>query len=91
VLARARLTRQPDQVEACRGPARDSFRREGAEALADLVARGLMAWTYPFGAVSFDLFSHRHDVITDERAVSNPFFEHEVDRLVRLVGFEVEG
>lgn len=81
----------PDQVEACLGPVRDSFRRHGVEVPADLVARGLMAWTYLFGAVSFDLFGHRHDVITDERAVGNPFFEHEVDRLVRLVGFEVEG
>ena len=85
------LTDLPDEVTACLGPVRDSFRRDGAEVPADLVARGLMAWTYLFGAVSFDLFGHRHNVITDERAVSNPFFEHEVDRLIRLVGFEVEG
>ena len=85
------LTDLPDEVTACLGPVRDSFRRDGAEVPADLVARGLMAWTYLFGAVSFDLFGHRHNVITDERAVSNPFFELEVDRLIRLVGFEVEG
>jgi len=84
------LTDLPDEVSACLGPVRDSFSRDGTEVPADLVARGLMAWTYLFGAVSFDLFGHRHNVITDERAVSNPFFEHEVDRLIRLVGFEVE-
>ena len=85
------LTDLPDEVTACLEPVRDAFRRDDAEVPADLVARGLMAWTYLFGAVSFDLFGHRHNVITDERAVSNPFFDHEVDRLIRLVGFEVEG
>lgn len=80
----------PDDVSACLEPVRDAFRSDGREAPADLVARGLMAWTYLFGAVSFDLFGHRHNVITDERAVSNPFFEHEIDRLIRLIGFETQ-
>lgn len=44
---------------------------------ADLVVRGLMAWTYLFGAVSFEVFGHRHGVLADHDA----FFDHEVRRL----------
>jgi hypothetical protein len=29
------------------------------------MVRGLMAWTYLFGAVSFEVFGHRHNVIAD--------------------------
>jgi hypothetical protein len=45
-----------------------------------------MAWTYLFGAVSFDLFGHRHNVIRDDRAVDHAFFDDELRRLVALVG-----
>ncbi|HEY5248415.1 MAG TPA: TetR/AcrR family transcriptional regulator, partial [Dermatophilaceae bacterium] len=40
---------------------------------ADLMVRGLMAWTYLFGAVSFELFGHRNNVIADYET----FFDHE--------------
>ena len=53
-----------------------------AGAPADLMVRGLMAWTYLFGAVSFEVFGHRHGVIGDLDA----FFEHEVRRLAVLLG-----
>jgi len=52
---------------------------------ADLMVRGLMAWTYLFGALSFEVFGHRHNVIEDHEA----FFDHEVRRLavmLELVG-----
>jgi AcrR family transcriptional regulator len=52
----------------------------------EVVIRGLMSWTYLFGAVSFDLFGHRHQVVADERAVDHPFFDAELERLVALVG-----
>ena len=48
----------------------------------DLMVRGLMAWTYLFGAVSFEVFGHRHNVIADPDA----FFDHEVRRLAWMVG-----
>jgi hypothetical protein len=54
----------------------------GASAPSDLLVRGLMAWTYLFGAVSFELFGHRHNVITDYEA----FFDYEVRRLAGLLG-----
>lgn len=46
------------------------------------VAGGLMAWTYLFGAVSFEVFGHRSAIITDPRA----FFDHEIRRLGTLLG-----
>lgn len=48
----------------------------------DLAVRGLMAWTYLFGAVSFELFGHRHGVVADPAA----FFDHEVRRLAAALG-----
>ncbi len=73
-------------------PVVDSFRDPdaGAPPLA-LVARGLMAWTYLFGAVSFDLFGHRHNVVADERAPDHPFFEYEIDRMLELLGLVPAG
>ena len=49
---------------------------------SDLIVRGLMAWTYLFGAVSFEVFGHRHNVVTDHEA----FFDHEIRRLATMVG-----
>lgn len=49
---------------------------------ADLAARGLMAWTYLFGAVSFEIFGHRRDVVADPAA----FFDHEVHRIATALG-----
>jgi len=54
-----------------------------AGACDDLLVRGLMAWTYLFGALSFELFGHRHDVIADPEV----FFDHEVRRLAAVLGF----
>jgi AcrR family transcriptional regulator len=48
----------------------------------DLMVRGLMAWTYLFGALSFEVFGHRHNVIADQRV----FFDHEVRRLAAMLG-----
>lgn len=48
----------------------------------DLMVRGLMAWTYLFGAVSFEVFGHRHGVVTDASA----FFDHEVRRIASVLG-----
>jgi AcrR family transcriptional regulator len=50
---------------------------------SDLMVRGLMAWTYLFGAISFEMFGHRHNVIADYEA----FFDHEVRRLAAMLGF----
>lgn len=49
---------------------------------SDLMVRGLMAWTYLFGALSFEIFGHRHNVIADYEV----FFDHEVRRLAAMLG-----
>ncbi len=77
----------PPEALATMSPALEAFAaQDGSPPPPDLVVRALMSWTYLFGAVSFDLFGHRHNVIVDERAAEHPFFEHELDRLVELIG-----
>ncbi|WP_329500133.1 TetR/AcrR family transcriptional regulator [Kitasatospora herbaricolor] len=48
----------------------------------DLVIAGLTAWTYLFGAVSFEVFGHRANVVADPQS----YFDHEVRRLGVLLG-----
>lgn len=76
----------PAHVAAAMAPLLETFSTDERVASPDLVARSVMAWVYIFGAVSFDLFGHRHNVILDERSVDNPFFAYEVERLIRFVG-----
>lgn len=52
----------------------------------DLVVRGLIAWTYLFGAVSFELFGHRHNVVAAPAGLREAFFEEEVTRIAALIG-----
>ncbi|MEU4086568.1 TetR/AcrR family transcriptional regulator [Streptomyces aureus] len=49
---------------------------------ADQVMGSLMAWTYLFGAISFELFGHRSAIVADPRA----FFDHEARRLGTALG-----
>ncbi|MCQ9135645.1 MULTISPECIES: TetR/AcrR family transcriptional regulator [Streptomyces] len=49
---------------------------------ADMVMSSLMAWTYLLGAVSFEVFGHRREIVTDPRA----FFDHEARRLGAALG-----
>jgi AcrR family transcriptional regulator len=51
---------------------------------ADLLVRGVMAWTYLFGAVSFELFGQRHNVIADDHR--EEFFAEETRRIAQLLG-----
>ncbi len=48
----------------------------------ELVVSGLMAWTYLFGAVSFEVFGHRSAIIEDQAA----FFDHEIHRIGAVLG-----
>jgi AcrR family transcriptional regulator len=76
----------PPAVDASLAPVRQAFDTDDVRVPSGLVARGLMSWTYLFGAVSFDLFGHRHNVLSDEKAADHPFFDYEVESLLRLLG-----
>jgi AcrR family transcriptional regulator len=47
----------------------------------ELLARGLLSWASVFGLVSFELFGHFHNVISE----GAPFFEHEAERIAGTV------
>lgn len=76
----------PPDVASSLEPVLETFRSDdGSTPPLALVAHGLMSWTYMFGAVSFDLFGHRHNVLVDERAPQHPFFDYEIDRMLTLL------
>lgn len=51
----------------------------------DLLVRGLVAWTYILGAVTAQLYGHRHRVVADDAFAD--VYELEIERMVDLVGF----
>ncbi len=57
-------------------------RRLGIDLDDELWIRGLMAWTQLFGAVSFELFGHLHNVVEDHEA----FFDHAMELTALRVG-----
>ena len=67
-------------------PLMDVLNEQGAQVPAELLIRGLMAWTLMFGAVSFELFGHVHNVIADEHRQRSPFFDGEMDRMADYLG-----
>ena len=69
----------PRRVHRALAPVRETL---PAMVPDDLVVAGLMAWTYLFGAVSFEVFGHRTGVISDPGA----FFEFELLRIAELLG-----
>jgi AcrR family transcriptional regulator len=69
----------PKAVRRAIAPVRGSFPPQVTD---DLLVRGLMAWTYLFGAVSFEVFGHRHNVVDNGAA----FFDHEMARIATMLG-----
>ena len=56
----------------------------GGDVPTEVLLRGIMAWTYLFGAVSFELFGQRTNVIAE--AGRDAFFDAEVDRVAAQLG-----
>ena len=56
----------------------------GGTVPTEVLLRGIMAWTYLFGAVSFELFGQRNAVIPDDRR--DAFFATEIDRVGVVLG-----
>ena len=72
--ARADTTDVPEPVRAALAPVRAAIPGEVSD---DLLVRGLMAWTHVFGAVSFELFGQRQNVIGDYAV----YFDYEMARV----------
>jgi AcrR family transcriptional regulator len=66
----------PKRVHAALAPV-----LEFADLPDDVVARGLLAWTSMFGAISYELFGHLHSAVLDYDA----YFEHQMARLAHDV------
>ena len=62
------------------------FGEAGVDIPAESVLRGVMAWTFLYGAVTFELFGQLHNAIASERAPSSPFFDAELERWIDWLG-----
>ncbi len=62
--------------------------KSGASGIPDgLVIHGVMAWTYLFGAISFEVFGHRQEIVSDAEL----FFEHEMRTIALVLGITGAG
>lgn len=52
----------------------------------DLMLRGLAAWSGLFGAVSFELYGHLHNVVADGVKVRRAYFDHQMRRVAEGLG-----
>ncbi len=50
------------------------------------MARGLLGWTHLYGAISFELFGHRHNVVADDLPARRAFFTYEMTVMAELIG-----
>ena len=49
---------------------------EGTDVPADLLLRGMAAWSALFGAVSFEVFGHLTNVVDDDQRSRRAYFDH---------------
>jgi AcrR family transcriptional regulator len=54
----------------------------------DLLVGGLVAWTYVFGAVSFELFGQWRNVVADAASLREALFTEELRRVAVLAGLD---
>lgn len=57
----------------------------------EALALGFMAWTHIIGAISSELFGHRHNVVGDSEADRKAYFTFELDVLAELLGIRSPG
>lgn len=51
-----------------------------------VMAGGILAWSSLFGLVSFELFGHLHNVVTEDPAARRAFFDDRLDAVATLTG-----
>ncbi len=74
----------PAKVRAAIAPVADEYAPDIPTAL---MLRGMLAWSSLFGAISFELFGHLHNVVDDHER----YFDHQMAAMGRYVGFDVRG
>jgi hypothetical protein len=52
----------------------------------DLMLRGMAAWSALFGAVSFELYGHLHNVVTDGVRTRKAYFDHQMRQVASGLG-----
>ena len=52
----------------------------------DLMLRGMAAWSALFGAVSFELYGHLHNVVTDSVRARKAYFDHQMSQVASGLG-----
>ncbi|MCX6431865.1 MAG: TetR/AcrR family transcriptional regulator [Actinobacteria bacterium] len=52
----------------------------------DLMLRGMAAWSGLFGAVSFELYGHLHNVVTDSVRSRKAYFDHQMRQVASGLG-----
>ncbi len=52
----------------------------------DLLLRGMAAWSGLFGAVSFELYGHLHNVVADGARARRAYFEHQMRQVAVGLG-----
>lgn len=73
----------PDPVRRALAPLRDEL-PEGFD--DHLTVLAVHAWTHLFGAISFELFGHRHGVVADGERAREAFFVDEMTRQAVSLG-----
>jgi AcrR family transcriptional regulator len=52
----------------------------------DMLLRGMAAWSGLFGAVSFELYGHLHNVVADGTKARKAYFDHQMRRVATGLG-----
>ena len=50
---------------------------------AELILRGLNAWSSMFGAISFEIFGHTHNVVASDSKKRKAYFDHQMRTLIQ--------
>lgn len=58
----------------------------GGQVPPDLLLRGMASWSGLFGAVSFELYGHLHNVVAEGTAARTAYFDHQMRRVAEGLG-----
>jgi AcrR family transcriptional regulator len=73
----------PEPVRRALAPLRGELPEEFPD---HLTSAAIQAWTHLFGAISFELFGHRHGVVADGERAREAFFVEEMTRQAAVLG-----